>query len=488
MDIENICASLKKLAEDGADAISRSRDVLVVSHIDADGLTAAGVICTALSRKGIDHTPLFFKQLDRRALEGIADTGSDLVVFTDLGSGMIQEIASLDIRAVIADHHRPGSAESYGSACRFSSTQRLTDGSRLVHINPHLLGGDGATQISGSGTAFLLANALGRNEDLSALAVVGAVGDLQDLSSGRLVGLNRRIIEVGSRAGVLSFGPDLKLFGKQTRPVFKMLEYSTDPYIPGLSGDEEACISFLREIGIRLGGERWRRWIDLDRDERSRIVSALIRHGLRSGIPGFRLERLVGEVYTLTREREGTELRDASEFSTLLNATARYGHSRTGLDVCLGDRDGALEEARHLLSQHRQNLLNGIKLVKERGLIQLSNVQYFDAGEDILDTIVGIVAGMVFQIADRSKPILAFATTPEGMLKVSARGTRDLVSAGLDLAQAVSASASEVGGAGGGHSIAAGATIPPQSRDEFLSIINRIVGEQLKGTREAERS
>jgi RecJ-like exonuclease len=470
VNIENICASLKKLAEYGAEAISRSGDVLVVSHIDADGLTAAGVICTALSRRGIDHTPLFFKQLTKNELESIADVGSDLVVFTDLGSGMIREISALGIKAVIADHHRPGSTERCGG---------------IVHINPHLVGGDGATQISGSGTAFLLANALGKNEDLSALAVVGAVGDLQDLSSGRLVGLNRRIIETGSRAGVLSFGPDIKLFGKQTRPVFKMLEYSTDPYIPGLSGDEEACISFLKEIGIRLGGERWRRWIDLDQDERARIVSALIRHGLRSGIPGFRLERLVGEVYTLTREREGTELRDASEFSTLLNATARYGHSRTGLDVCLGDRDGALEDARLLLSQHRQNLLNGIKLVKERGLIQLSNIQYFDAGEDILDTIVGIVAGMVFQMADRSKPILAFASAPDGMLKVSARGTQDLVRAGLDLSRAVSASAGEVGGVGGGHTIAAGATIPPQSRDEFLSIIDRIVGEQLNRNRSA---
>jgi len=469
VNIENICASLKKLAEDGADAISRAGDVLVVSHIDADGLTAAGVICTALSRRGIDHTPLFFKQLTKNELEIIADAGSDLVVFTDLGSGMIREISALGIKAIIADHHRPGSSERCGE---------------IVHINPHLLGGDGATQISGSGTAFLLANALGKNEDLSALAVVGAVGDLQDLSSGRLVGLNRRIIETGSRAGVLSFGPDIKLFGKQTRPVFKMLEYSTDPYIPGLSGDEEACISFLKEI-IKLRGERWRRWIDLDQDERARVVSALIRHGLRSGIPGFRLERLVGEVYTLTREREGTELRDASEFSTLLNATARYGHSRIGLDVCLGDRDGALEEARLLLSQHRQNLLNGIKLVKERGLVQLSNIQYFDAGEDILDTIVGIVAGMVFQIADRSKPILAFASTPDGMLKVSARGTQDLVRAGLDLSRAVSASAGEVGGAGGGHSIAAGATIPPQNRDEFLSIIDRIVGEQLNRNRSA---
>ncbi len=453
------------MANDAAEALSRCRDVLVVSHIDADGLSSAGVMCTALSRRGVDYRPLFFKQLDRRALELIADMNPEIVIFTDLGSGMLEEIGALEMNAIIADHHRPSSTNSYPD---------------IIHINPHILGGDGATHISGSGVAFLLADALGRNDDLAALAVVGAVGDLQDLSSGRLVGLNREIIDIGAKAGVLSFGLDLKLFGRQTRPVFKMLEYSTDPYIPGLSGNEEACISFLKEIGIKLGGERWRRWIDLDQDERARVVSALIRQGLRSGIPGFRLERLVGEVYTLTREREGTELRDASEFSTLLNATARYGYSKTGLEVCLGDREKAFEEARSLLNQHRQNLLKGIKLVKERGLISLSHLQYFDAGEDILDTIVGIVAGMVFQIADRSKPIVAFATMPDGMLKVSARGTQDLVRSGLDLSRAMSISAKEVGGVGGGHSIAAGATIPPQSREEFLSVLDQIIGEQLK--------
>jgi single-stranded-DNA-specific exonuclease len=251
-----------------------------------------------------------------------------------------------------------------------------------------------------------------------------------------------------------------------------MLEYSQDPFLPGLSGNEDACIAFLKEIGIRLGGEQWRRWIDLDQEEKGRLVSALIRRGLRSGVSHHRLQRLVGEVYLLLQEREGTELRDASEFSTLLNATARYGHAKVGLEVCMGDRDSALAEAKILLSQHRQNLVNGLKLVGEQGLTTLPSIQYFDAGDAILDTIVGIVAGMCFQMADRSRPILAFARTPEGSLKVSARGTQDLVRSGLDLAEAISAAAKKVGGVGGGHNIAAGATIPLDAKDAFLALVD----------------
>ena len=258
-----------------------------------------------------------------------------------------------------------------------------------------------------------------------------------------------------------------------------MLEYSQDPYLPGLSGKEDACIAFLKDLGIRLGGEKWRRWIDLSQEEKSCMVTAILRKGLRSGVSNIKLERLIGEVYVLLGEREGTELRDASEYSTLLNATARYGHAGVGLQVCMGDREKAFDEAHTLLSQHRQNLVNGLKFVSAKGITPLKSIQYFDAGDAILDTIVGIVAGMSFQMADRSMPILAFARTPEGDLKVSARGTQDLVRSGLDLADALSRSARAVGGVGGGHNVAAGATIPANAAQEFLEQMDNIVGEQL---------
>lgn len=464
---------LMKLCTRASEKICRRKDLLVVSHIDADGLTSSAIICTVLERLQIDYKPIFFKQLDAAALNLVADQGADLVVFTDLGSGMAEDIAALGFDAVIADHHKlalkRSSDEAHGSCS-------------IAHINPHLVGADGATQLSGSGTSFLLARALakdsGQNDDLSALAVVGAVGDLQDLASGRLLGINREVLSIGSTAGVISYAKDLKLFGRQTRPVFKMLEYSQDPYIPGLSGDEDACIAFLKEIGVRLGGEKWRRWVDFNQEEKGRTVSALIRKGLRNGVSNVKLERLIGEVYTLLQEQEGTELRDASEYSTLLNATARYGHSDVGLAVCMGDRDKALDEARILLNSHRQNLVNGLKFVNEQGITPLKSIQYFDAGDAIIDTIVGIVAGMCFQMADRSRPILAFAKTQDGSLKVSARGTQDLVRSGLDLADAMSRAAEAVGGVGGGHNIAAGATIPLQAKQEFLALVDAAVGGQ----------
>lgn len=453
---------LQKEASRCADQIRKHKSIHVVSHIDADGLTSAGIICTALERANIEYTVRFVKQLDERVLNTIADENHEMVVFTDLGSGMCEQIKSRGINAVISDHHQP-------------------QGNYQFHLNPHLFGANGSYELSGSGTTYTLASALGNNQDLSSLAIVGAIGDMQHLKMGQLVGVNREILEEGVKGGNLEFKKDLTLFGKQTRPIYKLLQYSSDPYLPGLTGDEEACMEFIHSLNIRFNkDERWRRWIDLETPEKQKIVSGLIQYCLKSGIPSYKIERLIGEVYILLNEREGTEMRDASEFSTLLNATARYDHADIGLSVCMGNREEAYESARKLLAEHRQNLINGLIYVKEKGVTQLENIQYFDAGSEIKETIVGIIAGMSSTIVqNRNLPIIAFAKA-EGGIKVSARGTQDLIRRGVNLSEAMSAVSAEVGGMGGGHDIAAGATIPENSKEEFVRKLDYFIGEQLR--------
>ncbi|MGB9930040.1 MAG: DHHA1 domain-containing protein [Methanosarcina sp.] len=454
--------ALQKQASKCAEEIKKYRSIHVVSHIDADGLTSAGIICTALERGNFEYTTRFVKQLDEKALDLLADENHEMIIFTDLGSGMCESIKARGINAIVSDHHQP-------------------QGDLEFHLNPHLFEANGSYELSGSGTTYILASALGKNKDLSSLAIVGAVGDMQHLKMGQLVGINKEILEEGVNCGILGFKKDLTLFGKQTRPIYKLLQYSSDPYLPGLTGNEEACIEFLHSLNIRFSqDERWRRWIDLEPPEKQKIVSGLINYCLKSGIPAYKIERLIGEVYLLMKEREGTEMRDASEFSTLLNATARYDHAEIGLAVCMGNRDEAYEAARKLLAEHRQNLVSGLMYVKEKGVTQLTNIQYFDAGSEIKETIVGIIAGMSSTIvANRNLPIIAFAKA-DGGIKVSARGTQDLIRRGVNLSEAMAVISAEVGGAGGGHDIAAGATIPENAKEEFARRLDIFIGEQMQ--------
>ncbi len=451
--------TLRNRAMECAEYIKKHSYALVVSHIDADGLTSAAIMGKALERAGIDYDIRFIKQLDSPVLSGIADINPELVIFTDLGSGMLDAINALKLNAVISDHHQP-------------------QGTYERHLNPHLFGLHGATELSGSGVTYLIATSIGNNRDLADLAIVGAVGDLQHVKQGQLIGVNRQILEDGAKNGVLRYEKDLLLFGKQTRPIFKLLQYSSDPYLPGITGSEDASIEFLKKIGIRQHGEKWRRWIDLEPAEKQQIVSALFQFCLSTGMQAFNVQRLVGEVYTLLREREGTEVRDASEYSTLLNATARYDHADIGLAVCIGDREKRFDEACTLLNEHRKNLVEGLNLVKEQGLVRMEHLQYFDSGNKIRETIVGIVAGMSASFVKHDVPIIAFADS-DGGVKVSSRGNYDLIRRGLNLGNAISEAARAVGGAGGGHDIAAGAFIPCGSKSEFLRILDSKIGSQI---------
>jgi len=462
---------LAAAAEACADRLRAADSVLLASHIDADGLTSAAIASSALARAGIDFETVFFKQLDAEAVARIAATDHETVLFTDFGSGQLDVIApheaAGEFTPVIADHHQPADAETE------------------YHLNPLLCGLDGSSELSGAGAAYVLARALesddGDNRDLAALAVVGAVGDMQE-SGGELVGANVGIVSEGEAAGVLDTGKDLALYGKQTRPLPKLLEYASDVYIPGVSNDHNGAIQFLDGLDLDLKSDgNWRRWVDLTADERQTVASALVQKAVASGVPAHKIETLIGTTYTLTAEPEGTELRDASEFSTLLNATARYERADVGLAVCLGDREAGLERARDLLRNHRRNLREGLEWVTSEGVTREEHVQWFHAGDRIRETIVGIIAGMAVGAdgIDRGTPIVAFAEKNDEETKVSARATHGLVRQGLDLSTVMREAAQAVDGDGGGHDVAAGATVPRGTEEAFVAEADRIVAEQL---------
>jgi RecJ-like exonuclease len=78
---------------------------------------------------------------------------------------------------------------------------------------------------------------------------------------------------------------------------------------------------------------------------------------------------------------------------------------------------------------------------------------------------------------DRDKPTLALAEIGDE-IKVSSRGTFELLEKGVDLAAALRECGQKVGGVGGGHRIASGATVPKGREKEFLDLVDRMIGEQ----------
>jgi RecJ-like exonuclease len=449
-----------------AERLRAARHVKVVSHVDADGLTSAAVAARALERLGKPYDVEFLKSLRPEDVARLRNENPETIWFTDLGSGAAALLG--DVEPVISDHHVP------------------TGGGRY-HLNCHFLGEDGARYLSGSTTTYLVARALDRaNRDLAGIAIVGSVGDLQDTDAGRLVGMNASIVEDARSSGALATTTDTRYFGRETRSLVRMLQYADDPCVPGVTGRHTEACAFLAGLGVPThSDEDERRWGSLTRHERARVLSAVAKSLLTKGYGARSVRRLVGEVYVLPNETPGEPVRDAKEFATLLNSTARYGEGRTGLAIALGDRDDEYAKGLELLKGHRANLVAGIQLVRERGVVERDHLQWFDAGASIRETIVGIVAGMMFNAEGvrRDLPIIAFADAENGNVKVSGRAPRALVAQGVNLSEVMRVAAAKVGGAGGGHAPAAGATIPRAKMSAFLDAADEALADQLAGRR-----
>jgi len=146
---------LSRLARPAAEKIKAQRFVRVVSHHDADGITACGIVCHMLQRLGIPFQATIVSNLDA-SVSGALDS-AQFVIFCDMGSGQPDIVNKFN--AVVLDHHIP------------------QDGSTQVQVNPHLIGLDGGSEVSASGVCYSLARIMGDNSDLSGLAISGAIGD-----------------------------------------------------------------------------------------------------------------------------------------------------------------------------------------------------------------------------------------------------------------------------------------------------------------------
>lgn len=455
---------LKGLAE-VVEFIKGNDGFTIVGHYDADGLTASAIAALMLKRLGKQFTIHNIRNPEMGKIKEIADFG-DNFIFVDLGSGQLHilEEGLKDKSFCIIDHHKP-----------HNETER-------PQFNPHLSGINGVNELSGSGTAYLVARELSKdNRDLAKLAIVGAIGDMQDFDEGHLIGKNREILQDGVDAGVVSAKKDLTLFGRNSRPLVQFLSYSSDPFLPGLTANENACREFLEGLGIPLrSGEQFNFYSDLDEEQKKHLVSGLYVYGKQHGMREDYLKRLVGEVYEFPKEPQRTELRDAKEFSTLLNACGRHDKTEIAVRVCMGDRDEALKEAKSLLQRHRKMLRDGIEWAQENVIDEFKNMYVIDAGEKIKDTLIGVIAGMLYgtNVIKNDKPIIALSIDDEGEIKISGRATLHLIRHGTDLGDALRKSAEKFGGEGGGHTIAAGARIGPAHKSEFLKELDVILGGQ----------
>lgn len=431
----------------GSKLILANDYVRILAHYDGDGTSAAIILATALERKGIKYHLGYIKSLDgenfRKRLEEEKDV---FTIIVDAGSDQAQYISDFE-NVVILDHH-------------FFTKSTIS----CLNINARDYGVNGTREACGATMAYLMALSIDEgNQDLLPFFLSGVIADKQDI--GGLEGLNKEIMS--------EYGKDAKksrLLNLEGQDLLDSITYSTDPFFLNLSGYPENVKKFLQELGI----DPAKKFTDITEDQRMALAEKLAMKMLSKKVGSEALKYLEADIVSF----DNIEF-TSKEISSIVDGNSKMGMNSLSVQYFLGDasvKDDLLSNWKMFKTKLIDYIYRSMKELYEE-----KNVRYFYAPEsEMAGSISGI---MMLYLLDQAKPLVGFSVSLENKsTKVSGRGTRRMVSRGLNLSTVMKECAKEVGGSGGGHDIAAGAVIPKGSEKEFISLVDRFVAGQLSGS------
>jgi len=445
-----------KKAVEAFKIIPKNDVIRVISHIDADGISAASLMVKCLNNDNRKYSISIIQQIKKETLEELAHESYNCYIFTDLGSGALTDIENLFTKkkVFILDHHEPEKSD-------FKSDN-------VFFVNPHKFGIDGGNEVSGAGVVYLFASTLDKNiEEFAHVAIIGAIGDMQEHNGFEKI--NNEILQTAIDKGKIKVIRGLRLFGAQTKPLHKVLEYCTDPFIPGVTGNESGAIQFLQQVGINpKNGSGWKKIVHLTEDEMKNLVTGVIMTRLKEKNP----EDVLGNVYLLREENHESPTKDVKEFSTLLNACGRLDKASLGIGACLGD-EKIKKRAISLMTDYKKEIINSLKWYdnnKASDFVTKGNrYMIINAQDQIRSTMIGTLASILSKSNNTDeKFIMSMAQLADGTTKVSLRmcgmdENIDLKQIIVDIIEGMSNCEF------GGHANAAGALIPTDKEQEFIN-------------------
>ncbi len=423
----------------------------VVYHYDGDGIASASSALRALARLGYPAQATALVGVERERVAALAAATRGPLLVVDTGASWLDLFAKHPFPVIVLDHHR------------YPGPQPPELPAHVAFVNPLDWGVDGMTELCAATLTWLFTIFLdGVNWDNAPWGFSGAIADRQHVGGFR--GLNGTLVAEAIRRSLVTRRPGLALFGST---VAEAVADGIDPFVRGLSGRPAAVDTFLAELEIPSD----RRPAELTPAEVGRLGTALRGRLERDGV----LPEFVG-VLDAERYFVPSLGLDAEEVANLQNACGRA--AIPGVGVAWGVGDAAAEtRARAAEREWRSGILRGLLRVESEGVNSMTSLRWFESPET---TLAGTQAGLAMNyLLPPDRPVLVLSQRDAGPTKVSGRGTNRLVAQGLDLAAALRAAAAEVGGEGGGHPVAAGATVPNERRTDFLAATDRIVGAQL---------
>ena len=303
------------------------------------------------------------------------------------------------------------------------------------------------------------------NWDLVQIAFAGIAGDRQHING--LSGLNIYLLEEGKKRGFIEEMPgSLIPSGRLGTQLF----LTTDPYIRGISGNEEGVSKLLSDAKVDPNKD----YLELTDEEKRRLSSLIAVKLTEQGM----LESSMNEIARTRYFLKGLQM-DAEYLSSVLNSCGRAGFGGMGISAGMGDAK-AIEMGAELMNESNKDVVMNMVELDNKGLNQRKFFQWFDSSDS---GFTGMLCGIAMQcIGNPEKPTIGMNRSKEPV-NLSSRGMWIQLDKGINLAVAMREACAAVGGEGGGHRIAAGGSIPSENVDKFLDTLDSILEKQLSASK-----
>lgn len=413
---------------------SRNKDIFVVSHFDTDGITSAAIMTKTLRNLDRNFSVKIIKSLSP---EIIFDLPKDkIILFLDLASNALEYISEAGLENVyILDHHE------------FNS--EIPNNVKIVNPELHK-----KEKVSASSVTYMFCKELSSDlKSCAKLAVLGMIGDYLDKEIGKV---NNKILEEGEiqKKRGLTIYPS-------TKPINRVLEYSSSPFIPEVTGNKKGIIELLRDIGLKPEKGKYKSLIELNKDEMEKLVTEIM---LRN--PNVKHNELIGDIFLV---KFFSKLEDAREISAKINACSRLGRSDVALQFCL-ELPSVKKKVENIYAKYKQEIISALKFASENKEIENQDVILINGKNDIKDTMAGTIASILVSSSLYKKGIsIIVMAYYDNKIKVSARNN----GSEKNMREFLEGIVEQIGGETGGHQRAAGANISKEKEKDFIELLKK---------------
>ena len=249
-----------------------------------------------------------------------------------------------------------------------------------------------------------------------------------------------------------------------TRPLNRVLEFSSSPYIPEVTGNTVGVIELLRETGLTPINGEYKSLLELNEKEMEKLTTSIM---LRN--PQSQNKKIIGDIFLI---KMYNQLEDAREISAKINACSRSGNPEIAMQFCL-EIPSAKKAVEKIYSKYKQELIAGLNFIQSAEKIQGESFVIINAKNKIKDTMIGTIASIISNssIYNEETTIIALALDEtEKKIKISARNVGNQ---GRNVREILNRIITLIGGEVGGHEFAAGGIIDKEKEQEFIEHLKR---------------